>query len=61
MTPEELKKLVLIRTELIKDFQKRKDWKSNRNAIMREMEHVELLEKTIKQIDLVLKDHVTFS
>ena len=61
MTPEELNKLVFIRTKLIKDFKRRKDWKSNRNAIMREVEHIELLEETIKQIDQILAGHVTFS
>ena len=40
MSQEEIQKLVEIRMELLKDFQKRKDWKSNRNAIMREIEHM---------------------
>ena len=61
MSQQEIKKLVDVRMMLLQDFQKRKDWKNNRNAIMREIEHVEILESTIKQIDSILSGHVTFS
>jgi hypothetical protein len=61
MSQQEIKKLVDVRMMLLQDFQKRKDWKNNRNAIMREIEHVEILESTIKQIDAILSGHVTFS
>ena len=46
---------------LIQEFNSKKDWISNRNAIMREVDHIEVLEKTIKQIDSILSGHVTFS
>ena len=61
MSQEEIQKLVKIRTMLLEDFRKRKDWKSNRNAIMREVDHIELLGETIKEIDTLLSGHVTFS
>ena len=61
MSQEEIQKLINVRMMLLQDFNERKDWRSNRNAIMREVEHVELLEKAIKQIDNILSDHVTFS
>ena len=61
MSQEEIKKLINTRTMLISDFQRRKDWKSNKNAIMREIEHVELINEAIKQIDDILSGHVTFS
>ncbi len=61
MSQEEIQKLVNLRTMLIQDFSKYKDWKSNRNAIMREVDHVEILGETIKQIDDLLSGHVTFS
>ena len=61
MSQEEIQKLVDLRMMLLQDFQKRKDWKSNRNAIMREVEHVELIGETIKKIDVILSGHVTFS
>ena len=46
---------------LIQEFQRRKDWKGNKNAIMREIEHVELINETIKKIDFILTGEVTFS
>jgi hypothetical protein len=61
MNQEELQKMIELRTMLIADFQKRKDWKNNKNAIMREIELVEILEKAIKKIDNILSGHVTFS
>ena len=61
MNQETVQTLVNIRTTLIQDFQKRNDWRSNRNAIMREIEHIELIGETIKKIDALLSDHVTFS
>jgi|TARA_R110000822_G_scaffold990_9_gene4290 hypothetical protein len=61
MKTEKIQKLIELRTILIKDFHRRKDWKSNKNAIMREIEHVELLNETIKKIDGILAGDVTFS
>lgn len=61
MSQEEIKKLVEVRMMLINDFKKRKDWKGNKNAIMREIECVDLVRETIKQIDAILSGHVTFS
>jgi len=61
MSQEEVQKLVELRMHLIRDFQSRKDWRSNRNAIMREIEHIEVIEAAIKQIDAILSGHVTFS
>tara|TARA_R110002167_G_scaffold99735_1_gene260986 strand:+ start:211 stop:396 length:186 start_codon:yes stop_codon:yes gene_type:complete len=61
MKTEKIQKLIELRTILIRDFHRRKDWKSNKNAIMREIEHVELLNETIKQIDGILEGNVTFS
>ena len=61
MSQEEIQKLVELRTMLLQDFSKFKDWKGNRNAIMREVEHVEVISEAIKQIDVILSGHVTFS
>lgn len=61
MNKEEVRKLVDLRMMLLQDFQKRKDWKNNRNAIMREIEYVEIIETTIKKLDSILSGHVTFS
>tara|TARA_R110000851_G_scaffold317246_1_gene480624 strand:+ start:347 stop:523 length:177 start_codon:yes stop_codon:yes gene_type:complete len=56
-----VQKLIELRAILIKDFQRRKDWRNNKNAIMREIDHVELLDATIKRIDDILVGDVTFS
>ena len=61
MSPEEIQKLVNLRMMLFHKFQANNDWKSNRNAIMREIDHIEVLEKAIKQLDTILSGHVTFS
>ena len=61
MSQEEIQKLVDLRMMLLQDFQKRKDWRSNKNAIMRELDHIELVGEAIKQIDVLLSGHVTFS
>jgi len=61
MNKEKLQKLIELRMTLIKEFQKRKDWRGNKNAIMREIEHAEILNETIKKIDAILAGDVTFS
>ena len=61
MNQEQIQKLVDIRTKLIEDHSRRKDWRGNRNAIMREVEHIEIIEATIKDLDEILKEYVTFS
>ena len=61
MDKKTLEELVQIRMMLLENFSSHNDWKNNKNAIMREIEHIEVLEKTIKKIDKLLKGHVTFS
>lgn len=61
MSQEEIQKLVDLRMMLLQEYNSRKDWQSNKNAIMREIEHIELIGKSIKQIDTLLSRHVTFS
>ena len=61
MKKEKLQKLIELRMTLIQEFQRRKDWKGNKNAIMREIEHVELINETIKKIDFILTGEVKFS
>ena len=61
MSQEEIQKLVDLRMMLLQEYNSRKDWQSNKNAIMREIEHIELIGKSIKQIDVLLSGHVTFS
>jgi hypothetical protein len=61
MNKKELEKLVELRGMLLSRFERLKDYRNNKNAIMREIEHAELLHETIRQIDDVLRDHVKFS
>ena len=60
MTKEEIKSLVDLRTNLITAFTKLRDYKNNKNAIMKEVDHANLIRQTIVQIDSVLKEHVKF-
>tara|TARA_Y100001937_G_scaffold125025_1_gene190911 strand:+ start:610 stop:795 length:186 start_codon:yes stop_codon:yes gene_type:complete len=57
----EINKLVELRTVLINKFSSLKDYKGNKNAIMRERDHAMVLHETIVKIDDVLKDYVKFS
>jgi len=61
MSQEEIQKLVDVRMLLLQSFTKHKDWRSNKNAIMREMDHIDVVGEAIKKIDALLSGHVTFS
>jgi len=60
MEDKEIKQLVSLRSELIENYSKLKDYRQNKNAIMREYDHAQLLHSTISKIDAVLKDYVSF-
>ena len=60
METGEIRKLVNLRADLIKAFNSLRDYKNNKNAIMKESEHARLIHNTIKRIDDVLKEHVQF-
>ena len=49
-----------IRLKLIAKFEKLRDYKTNKNAIMKEVEHASVLHSTIVSIDNLLKDYVEF-
>ena len=60
MSEEEIKELVGIRQFLIERFNKVKDYQQNKNAIMREMDHAEIVHAAIVKIDNLLKNYVNF-
>jgi hypothetical protein len=60
MKEKDIKRLVELRTNLIKTFSRLKDYKSNKNAIMREIDHAEKLHATITSLDDILKEYVEF-
>ena len=61
MKKEEIESLVNLRQNLIEKFNRLKDYKNNKNAIMREVDHAKLVHEVVVEIDKVLKDHVNFS
>ena len=60
MDKQDIQKLINLRAGLIKSFERLRDYKNNKNAIMKEVEHAALISSTISQIDDILKEHVTF-
>tara|TARA_A100001391_G_scaffold104789_1_gene70100 strand:- start:1182 stop:1367 length:186 start_codon:yes stop_codon:yes gene_type:complete len=61
MDDAKLKELVDLRTLLVGRYSKLKDYRQNKNAIMRELVHAELLHETIVKLDKILEGHVKFS
>ena len=57
---EDLSKVLEVRQQLIAAHSKCKDYKNNKNAIMREIDHVAVLESSIKKIDDFLAKYVKF-
>jgi phosphopantothenate synthetase len=60
MENQEIQKLVKIRTELINEFSRLKDYKSDKNAIMKQIDCATVLHRAINAIDDILKGHVKF-
>lgn len=60
MENQEIQKLIKIRTELIHEFSRLNDYKSDKNALMKQIDCAAVLHKTINAIDEVLKGHVKF-
>ena len=60
MNKDDIEKLVRLRAELIGAFTQLRDYKNNKNAIMKEIDHAKLISNTIKRIDEVIGEHVKF-
>jgi hypothetical protein len=60
MNDKELKDLVDLRMLLVERYGRLKDYRQNKNAIMREYVYAEQLHETIVSLDSILKDHVKF-
>lgn len=58
---EDLNKLLKLREFLIKEHTKKRDYKNNQNAIMKEVDHVLIVEKSIKGLDDFLAKYVKFN
>ena len=60
MEKQEIASLVQLRTELIKEFEKLRDYKNNKNAVMKEVDHAKLVHTMINRLDIILEGHVNF-
>ena len=61
MSKEELENLLNLRQKVLEKFIKLKDYKNNKNAIMKELDHALVLSDVITSIDNILKEYVNFS
>jgi len=58
---QDLEKILELRKDLVLQHERYKAYKSDKNAIMKESDHVRSLERTIKQLDVFLAKYVQFS
>ena len=61
MTKEDIEKIINLRSKLINNFESLKDYKSNKNALMKEIDHAQAIHSVIVKLDDILKNHVSFS
>ena len=61
MNKKEVKEIVELRQKLIRRFESLRDYKNNKNAIMKEFEHARLIHEVIVSLDKILKGHVDFN
>ena len=61
LTQNDLDKVLELRKELVLEFEKFMSYKSDKNAIMKEWDHVQTIGKTIKKLDSFLSKYVQFS
>ena len=58
---EDLNKLLELRKSLVLEFEKYRAYKSDKNAIMKEIDHVYFVGNAVKKIDEFLAKYVQFS
>ena len=61
MKKEEVQILVNLRQKVLEQYSRLRDYKNNKNAIMKEVDHARSLHDVIVEIDKALKNHVNFS
>lgn len=61
LTQDDLNKVLELRKELVLEFERYKSYKSDKNAIMKEWDHVQTIGRTIKKLDSFLSKYVQFS
>ena len=60
MDKKDIKTLVEIRKYLIEKYERCKDYRTNKNAIMRELDHAEIVHTTVVKLDKLLSKYVSF-
>jgi hypothetical protein len=61
MNKEDLDKILALRQDLINHYRTLKDYKNNKNSLMKEIDHAERIHNVIVKLDDILKEHVKFS
>lgn len=61
ISQDDIHKLLEVRNFLIQNHSRYRDYKSNKNAIMKEADHIIVIEKAIKDLDQFLKEYVQFN
>ena len=61
LTQDDLNKILELRKDLVLEFEKFKSYRSDKNAIMKEWEHVQTIGRTIQKLDNFLSKYVQFS
>ena len=60
MEKNDLEKILSLRAQLIQHYEGLRDYKTNKNALMKEVDHAQKIHQTIVTIDEILKPHVNF-
>ena len=60
MKKDEVQKIVNLRQGLLERYSSLRDYRNNKNAIMKEIEHARILHEIIVSLDNILKGHVDF-
>jgi len=58
---EDLEKLLALRKTLVLQFERCRDYKNNKNALMKEIDHIQVVGQAIKDLDSFLAKYVQFS
>ena len=60
MEKQEIEELAKLRAELIKEFERLRDYKNNPNAIMKEIDCARIIHNAVSGIDKMLEGKVEF-
>ena len=61
MDQNDIDEIISLREGIISDYSRIKDYKLNKNALMKEVEHAQALHEIIVKIDNILEKYVSFA